>query len=320
MSHIKKMQTLMTHEQSCKMCGSIYISWVHPKALNYSYFRCLTCRHEWLNIPTDSEGENHFESIQKVYYEDDLHYLFSPFSHYISANLARKRIGIVKKWLKSGRLLEIGPGTGEMIIAAKKEGFDIQAVEYSNVFVKHLQSVTDTTIYHGLLESVDFGESTFDGILSFHVLEHVPDPVNHLQHAFKLTKPGGYLILATPNASSWDRHIFKNRWIGYSPGHLNLFLKDSIKLCMERAGWSILRIDTFESSLDFLWSIKAAIRPKKFEEMSVSQAGSNLRRIPLQLGRIILLFFGALTLPLRFIQQQSGGGNELFIIAQKVEQ
>lgn len=136
----------------------------------------------------------------------------------------------------------------------------------------------------------------------------------HLQRAFELLKPGGYLLLATPSTSSWDRRLFKNRWTGYSPGHLNLFSLSSIQLCLEHAGWRIIDIRTFEFPIALLWSIKAGIKPK---EIAPECAGSNIKRVPLKLGRIILLFFGALTIPLRLLQQQLGGGNELFVVARK---
>ena len=298
---------MIDKHQTCKICGSIDSVVICPKCLNRSYYHCNACGHEWLSDYVD----------QKEFYEQESPFMFSPFSHWISSCVAMQRIDMVKKYLKSGLLLEIGPGIGEVIMAAESEGFDAMAVESSSFFVKYLQLKTKATIYHGLFENVDFGETKFDGILSFHVLEHVLDPTSHLQRAFELMKPGGYLLLATPSTSSWDCRLFKNRWTGYSPGHLNLFSLSSIQLCLEHAGWKIIDIHTFEFPNALLWSIKAWIKPKKNEEMTPEYAGSNIKRVPLKLGRIILLFFGALTKPLRFVQQQLSGGNELFVIAQK---
>jgi 2-polyprenyl-3-methyl-5-hydroxy-6-metoxy-1,4-benzoquinol methylase len=41
---------------------------------------------------------------------------------------------------------------------------------------------------------------TFDIVVSQEVLEHVPDQLKYLKVAYGLLKPGGYLILTTPNA------------------------------------------------------------------------------------------------------------------------
>jgi 2-polyprenyl-3-methyl-5-hydroxy-6-metoxy-1,4-benzoquinol methylase len=46
-----------------------------------------------------------------------------------------------------------------------------------------------------------FGDAEFDLVTSFQVLEHVPDPRAFLANLAKVTRPGGQIILATPNAA-----------------------------------------------------------------------------------------------------------------------
>jgi ubiquinone/menaquinone biosynthesis C-methylase UbiE len=47
-----------------------------------------------------------------------------------------------------------------------------------------------------------FPRSTFDLVTSFQVLEHVPDPVAFLCELARVLRPGGMVILATPNAGT----------------------------------------------------------------------------------------------------------------------
>jgi ubiquinone/menaquinone biosynthesis C-methylase UbiE len=253
---------------------------------------------------------------QNTIFGNDSHGLFSPFAQYVSANLAKDRMKFLKRFLKGGKLLEIGPGGGEVMLAAKKEGFDIDGVECSENLIRHLKLTTSSTIYHGMLESIDFGTTKFDAILSFHVLEHVANPVKHLQYASAIVKPDGYLILATPNSYSWDRRIFKKRWTGYTIAHINLFSRYSIELCFKRAGWRIIQIATNESALTLLWSIKTAFKPRK-RSLKSNFKDSGFKKIPLHLGRAFLLGFSGLTMPFRYIQSKLHGGNELLVIAQK---
>lgn len=289
------------------MCGSTEYETAEPKGWDALYFCCSRCGHQ-------REMQSGSGSQDELYYEDESYLYFSPFSQWLSATEARRRINVLKRHLPSGHVLEIGPGAGAMIVAAQREGFSVSGAENSKVFVKRLRSKTDATIYEGFFEDIDFGMVKFDGILSFHVLEHIPEPTRHLQRMLDVTKPGGYLLLATPNVDSWDRRLCRARWTGYSIGHLNLFSLRSIRGCLERAGWKIINVSTVEMPWQLLWSIKVGIKPKKTTPES---AGSNVKRIPLRAGAATLTLFGALTAPLRFVQERLDGGTEMFVVAQK---
>lgn len=293
---------------TCELCGSSDNTSIYPKSWNRHFHKCNACGHQWDHLSDSGDPP-------EIYFEDESYFYFSPFSHWLSLCSAKQRISILKRYLAhTAHVLEIGPGSGETLIAAEREGFDIEGVEDCSVFVSYLRSKAKATIYHGQLESSDFRGIQFDGIMSFHVLEHVRDTTGHLQRAFELMKPGGFLIIATPNLSSWDHRLLKRRWTGYSPGHLKLFGPKSIRLAMRQAGFTIVEIFTIESSFEMLWSIKSMIKLKKD---LCKQAGSHIKRIPLHVGKIVLTSFEVVTIPLRVIQQKFDGGNELIVVAQK---
>jgi SAM-dependent methyltransferase len=50
--------------------------------------------------------------------------------------------------------------------------------------------------------ALPFADASFDLVTSFQVLEHVPDPAPFLAELARVTRPGGSVILATPNAAT----------------------------------------------------------------------------------------------------------------------
>jgi SAM-dependent methyltransferase len=51
----------------------------------------------------------------------------------------------------------------------------------------------------GNATDLEFDESTFDAVTMFDVLEHVPDHERAVAEALRVLKPGGYLLVSTPN-------------------------------------------------------------------------------------------------------------------------
>ena len=77
----------------------------------------------------------------------------------------------------------------------------------------------------------------FDAIILFHVLEHLSAPCEVLQHCEQALKPGGTLIVAVPNARSWQARIFGPTWFHLDvPRHLYHFSPASLSRALERVG------------------------------------------------------------------------------------
>jgi SAM-dependent methyltransferase len=47
--------------------------------------------------------------------------------------------------------------------------------------------------------SLDFDDGAFDAVTMFDVLEHIPDHQQAVDEALRVLKPGGYLLVSTPN-------------------------------------------------------------------------------------------------------------------------
>jgi len=70
-------------------------------------------------------------------------------------------------------------------------------------------------------------EGEADTILATETLEHVPEPSDFLEEAFRTLRPGGRLIITTPFAARWH----------YIPHDYWRFTPSSLRLLLERAGF-----------------------------------------------------------------------------------
>lgn len=111
------------------------------------------------------------------------------------------------KYTSGKTVLDFGCGTGygTAIIAdncASICGVDIsdEAVAYSNDKYRR-DNLAFQTIRKIEDAPLPFGDASFDVVLSFQVIEHIPDTLTYLEEILRVLKPGGTFIAATP-----DRH------------------------------------------------------------------------------------------------------------------
>lgn len=115
-----------------------------------------------------------------------------------------------KPWV-SGKLLEVGCGEGrgveellplaESYIGLDKIGEVIQMLQAKFPGVDFRQAV--------IPPFQDFQSDTFDTIVSFQVIEHIPNDRLFLQEIYRMLKPGGKAIISTPNIT---HTLSRNPW------------------------------------------------------------------------------------------------------------
>jgi 2-polyprenyl-3-methyl-5-hydroxy-6-metoxy-1,4-benzoquinol methylase len=74
-------------------------------------------------------------------------------------------------------------------------------------------------------------KNTFDYVVSFQVLEHVPVPSHYLAECCRILKPGGKIFLTTHGL--WPYHP--------TPGDYHRWTKDGLIMELERAQFCVLR-------------------------------------------------------------------------------
>lgn len=162
---------------------------------------------------------------------------------------AARRIG-------RGRLLEIGAGSGAFVRVALRRGWSVCANEVSETGLSRLRE-TGAEVFDGTVEDAGFSDATFDLVVSLEVLEHLPQPSSHLKELARITRPGGLLLLSTPNFDGLSRRWLGARWRVVEPGHLGYFTPRTLRSALRGAGYASAEVRS--RSLDIsTWRDSAA--------------------------------------------------------------
>jgi SAM-dependent methyltransferase len=139
-----------------------------------------------------------------------------------------------------GRLLDVGCGDGLFLVRMRELGWEVQGIEPDRAAASVAQSVHGLPVLTSAIEEASLAESSFDVITLGHVIEHVYDPVAVLRRCGRLLKPGGTLVVVTPNARSLGARWYSSWWRGWEiPRHLYVFSPDTLQESAERSGLEI---------------------------------------------------------------------------------
>lgn len=142
-----------------------------------------------------------------------------------------------------GRLLEVGCATGERLALLRSLGWDVQGVEISRQACREAKARHGLEVFRGELEEACVPEASLDAVVMSHLIEHVGDPVATLREVRRILRPGGVVLMETPNGGSLERRVFGGYWYGWEiPRHLFLFDARTLRLACLRAGLRLQRV------------------------------------------------------------------------------
>jgi len=134
------------------------------------------------------------------------------------------------------RMLDVGCGNGSVVRTAQQLGWDAEGVDFDPVAVEAAQQ-RGLNVHSGRLEERNYPDNSFDLILMNHVIEHIYDPLCTLGTIRRILRPGGMLVVTTPNSSGSGHHHFRSNWVHLDPPrHLRLFNHTNLCALIKRAG------------------------------------------------------------------------------------
>jgi 2-polyprenyl-3-methyl-5-hydroxy-6-metoxy-1,4-benzoquinol methylase len=138
-----------------------------------------------------------------------------------------------------GRLLDVGCGPGFFVEVAALAGWDAWGVDLNKHAVEWANEHVTDRVRHGTADALEFDAASFDCVTLFDVVEHLDDPARELAQVAQVVRPGGLLVVVTPDAGALVSRLLGRRWLELkrTPEHLHFFSRATLALALAGAGF-----------------------------------------------------------------------------------
>ncbi len=155
----------------------------------------------------------------------------------------RRRHAVITSMAAGAEMvLDVGCGSSRIVGSRRLVGLDIvlaklrYAKRYGNPLV------------HGSIFALPFKDASFDAVICSEVIEHVPADARVFDELERVLKPGGRLILGTPDYDRWRWRALE--WLygrlspgGYADEHITQFGRRNLSLYLEARGMAIEAVE-----------------------------------------------------------------------------
>lgn len=235
-------------------------------ARHFSYLKCQNCSLVSLSPPPPSR-------VLSSIYADPQYFsrlcqpVASPLLHLLlSIRFFPEYDEYVTSYSRPGRLLDVGCGNGEFLQIMAQKGWSVAGIDPSSVAITNAKKrLPSADLRIGQLTPKSF-TAKFDVITMWHVLEHVPHPLQFFQAASSLLSRRGRLFLEVPNADSLLLSWFGSayNWL-MVPEHIHYYSKASLSFLSQAVGLEVIRFDCPPRALlNFSLSLKKRFGPLAF--------------------------------------------------------
>ena len=99
----------------------------------------------------------------------------------------------------AGRLLDVGSGRGEVLVAAREAGWEAVGIDPSPSFAEYAERRSGAEVRREPIDRCGFPADSFDAVILAAVLEHLYDPDTTVGEIARVLRPGGALFIDVPN-------------------------------------------------------------------------------------------------------------------------
>jgi 2-polyprenyl-3-methyl-5-hydroxy-6-metoxy-1,4-benzoquinol methylase len=243
---------------TCKLCGTGKFSFVQKGVRHGPEIDVRRCTHCGLVFlfpqPKPEELVRYYSELYRHEYDEP------PVAQRFRTDLdeARTRVRRLLPLLQpKTRLLEVGSGSGALIASIRPYVQEVMGIEpdlASRTWIEHQLALP---IADEVPQNLSQDEA-YDLVVSFHVLEHVAEPVAWLIKLKGLLRRGGHLVIEVPNIDDMLVKTYKvpaYLKFYYQKAHLYYFSKRTLKMALQKAELdaTIIGIQRYDLSNHLRW-------------------------------------------------------------------
>jgi 2-polyprenyl-3-methyl-5-hydroxy-6-metoxy-1,4-benzoquinol methylase len=243
----------------CQICGSSEARLHHDQEYRKIY-RCRGCGVVRVHpLPTWDEKEQvETQAFEGEMLSDTVEFFDEYGSDFAEDNVIkafRRAVRLIGERIEPGKILDVGPGTGVFLHLCEAAGWIPLGIDITTQSAEKARAEFNIPVDIGNFFHVTYDAESFDCISMNDVLEHSLNPVEFLQRAHELLRPGGLVSVAVPNQNSlltWLVDI----WVRlggpgktylldrlYVEPHLYYFGPRELRETMERAGFEVVHLE-----------------------------------------------------------------------------
>ena len=150
---------------------------------------------------------------------------------------AKSQVRLIQKYVSGTNLLDIGCAQGFFLFSASQAGYTTKGIEISQDAAEYAIREFGLDVEAKPFEELRFADNHFDVVTLWQVLEHVPYPIVILKEVHRILKPGGLLVVSTPNIEGIPAKILRKRWWDIKRLHINQFTTKTLTDILQNGGF-----------------------------------------------------------------------------------
>ncbi len=279
---------MMILYEQCPICGQTNIHKVlgaEDYTVSHEVFdiwECTNCTLRFTQgVPEPDKIGAYYQSETYISHSDTRQGFVNKAYHAVRLRTLQSKKNLVQKQTgrSTGKMLDVGSGTGAFVNVMKRAGWDTMGLEPDQA-----ARVRAAELYGVTLEETgklfELPSDSFDAITLWHVLEHVHDLHGYMKRLGNLLKPEGRLFIAVPNYTSYDGGYYGAHWAAYDvPRHLYHFSPRAMRVLLSLHGLKleVIRPMWYDSFYVSMLSEQYRNKKSNLSGAMVRGAMSNLR-------------------------------------------